>query len=256
MNASDTNPYRYCGEYYDFESGTIYLRARYYSPTHGRFTQPDRHWNTGNMIYGDADNTNADAEQAAKLLVPDILAIRQSSNLYVYCGNNPVCMIDMWGESYTNEITDGENAGEYIIVTKININNTDFEFEYYIKDGVISFDFSENDYGGLLAKGGGKELASAMYKAAMFASPEYLSGRTTGGINTELQIHWAAYTLGILTEHTQSAEMGGTKSNKPGYDNNAWASQLVQSAKAGVKCYIFPIYGVIDEINELREYMR
>ena len=28
-DASDTNHYRYCGEYYDFESGTIYLRARY-----------------------------------------------------------------------------------------------------------------------------------------------------------------------------------------------------------------------------------
>ena len=99
-DSSDTNPYRYCGEYYDFESGTIYLRARYYSPTHGRFTQPDRHWNTGNMIYGDADNTNADSEQAAKLLVPDILAIRQSSNLYVYCGNNAPNYCDISGESF------------------------------------------------------------------------------------------------------------------------------------------------------------
>ena len=99
-DSSDTNPYRYCGEYYDFESGTIYLRARYYSPMHGRFTQPDRHWNTGNMIYGDADNTNADAEQTANLLVPDILAIRQSSNLYVYCGNNAPNYCDISGESF------------------------------------------------------------------------------------------------------------------------------------------------------------
>jgi len=37
----DTNRFRYCGEYYDIESGTIYLRARYYSAGTGRFTQED-----------------------------------------------------------------------------------------------------------------------------------------------------------------------------------------------------------------------
>ena len=41
QDASDTNPFRYCGEYYDVETGTIYLRARYYDPTTGRFTQQD-----------------------------------------------------------------------------------------------------------------------------------------------------------------------------------------------------------------------
>ena len=66
MNASDTNPYRYCGEYYYFESGTIYLRARYYSPTHGRFTQVD--------------------------------TARDGFNLYAYCYNNPVAFVDPSGE--------------------------------------------------------------------------------------------------------------------------------------------------------------
>ena len=37
----DLNPFRYCGEYYDRESGTYYLRARYYNPGTGRFTQED-----------------------------------------------------------------------------------------------------------------------------------------------------------------------------------------------------------------------
>ena len=42
-NASntDSNPFRYCGEYYDTESGAYYLRARYYDPTVGRFGQED-----------------------------------------------------------------------------------------------------------------------------------------------------------------------------------------------------------------------
>ena len=65
MNASDTNPYRYCGEYYDFESETIYLRARYYSPSHGRFTQVD--------------------------------TARDGLNWYAYCGNNPIAFVDPWG---------------------------------------------------------------------------------------------------------------------------------------------------------------
>ena len=41
INDSDTNAFRYCGEYYDSESGTIYLRARYYDPSTGRFISRD-----------------------------------------------------------------------------------------------------------------------------------------------------------------------------------------------------------------------
>ena len=33
---TDTNPFRYCGEYFDNETGSIYLRARYYEPEVGR----------------------------------------------------------------------------------------------------------------------------------------------------------------------------------------------------------------------------
>ncbi|MGN0621968.1 MAG: DUF6531 domain-containing protein, partial [Porcipelethomonas sp.] len=32
---SDTNAFRYCGEYYDKETATVYLRARYYNPSTG-----------------------------------------------------------------------------------------------------------------------------------------------------------------------------------------------------------------------------
>ncbi len=41
ISNADTNAFRYCGEYFDAESGTIYLRARYYNPVTGRFTQRD-----------------------------------------------------------------------------------------------------------------------------------------------------------------------------------------------------------------------
>jgi len=35
------NSYRYTGEQFDAESGNYYLRARYYDPSNGRFTQQD-----------------------------------------------------------------------------------------------------------------------------------------------------------------------------------------------------------------------
>ncbi len=37
----DYNPFRYCGEYFDRETGEIYLRARYYNPAIGRFGAED-----------------------------------------------------------------------------------------------------------------------------------------------------------------------------------------------------------------------
>ena len=71
IDASDTNPFRYCGEYYDAETGTIYLRARYYEPNIGRFLSEDSVTGTAN----------------------DPLSL----NLYTYCGNDSVNYIDITG---------------------------------------------------------------------------------------------------------------------------------------------------------------
>ena len=37
----EINPFRYCGEYFDVETGTVYLRARFYNPRLGRFVTED-----------------------------------------------------------------------------------------------------------------------------------------------------------------------------------------------------------------------
>ena len=73
ISDSDTNAFRYCGEYYDAESGTIYLRARYYDPTIGRF------------ISRDSDPGKND----------DPLSL----NLYTYCYNNPILGVDPDGNA-------------------------------------------------------------------------------------------------------------------------------------------------------------
>ena len=101
----DTNPFRYCGEYYDAETGTYYLRARHYDPQNGRFTQQDTHWNTANSIYGDNPQRINEREDGLGLktytYVPQISAIMQSGNLYVYCINNPIALCDLLGEAAT-----------------------------------------------------------------------------------------------------------------------------------------------------------
>ena len=71
---SDPNPFRYCGEYYDAESGSYYLRARYYNPAVGRFTQED--------------------------------PIRDGPNWYAYCGSNPVAFIDPSGNAAVDALND------------------------------------------------------------------------------------------------------------------------------------------------------
>ena len=100
IDPADTNPFRYCGEYYDAETGSYYLRARYYDSSLGRFTQEDPHWNTGNMIYGDdpAAMSRGLLDLEAEYYLPSVLAMRQSGNLYSYCVNSPVFFYDPDGQ--------------------------------------------------------------------------------------------------------------------------------------------------------------
>ena len=79
-DAADANPFRYCGEYFDAETGDIYLRARYYDPAAGRFTQMDSVWSTSHTI--------PNGQTAIDPL---------SLNLYTYCYNNPLSYIDPTG---------------------------------------------------------------------------------------------------------------------------------------------------------------
>ena len=66
------NPFRYRGYYYDTETKLYYLQSRYYDPEIGRFITID------DISYLDPDAING-------------------LNLYAYCGNNPVIMVDTSG---------------------------------------------------------------------------------------------------------------------------------------------------------------
>ena len=69
----DENPYRYCGEYYDKETEEVYLRARYYEPSVGRFITRDTYT-------GESDEP-------------------LSLHLYTYCANDGVNMVDPSGHT-------------------------------------------------------------------------------------------------------------------------------------------------------------
>ena len=74
IDENDTNAFRYCGEYFDKETATVYLRARYYNPSTGRFINRDSYLGKRS----------------------DPLSL----NLYTYCRNNPIRYIDPSGHSY------------------------------------------------------------------------------------------------------------------------------------------------------------
>ena len=69
----DENPYRYCGEYYDKETEEVYLRARYYEPSVGRFITRDTYT-------GESDEP-------------------LSLHLYTYCENDGVNYVDCDGNA-------------------------------------------------------------------------------------------------------------------------------------------------------------
>ncbi len=98
-SANDTNTLRYCGEYFDAETGTIYLRARYYDPRIGRFTSAD----TVLQIM---------VELSSGIEVPDPLSL----NRYTYCHNNPVMYVD-----YTGNMAEVIVAGATLTVAQIAV---------------------------------------------------------------------------------------------------------------------------------------
>lgn len=72
------------------------------NPAIGRFLTEDAYWNPGNMIYGDNPQKINEHQDPMGLnlytYVPDVAAIKQSGNLYTYCGNNPLLYVDENGE--------------------------------------------------------------------------------------------------------------------------------------------------------------
>ena len=98
-NASTYNPWQYCGEYTDQESGFIYLRNRYYDSETGRFINED--------------------------------PARSGGNWYSYCSGNPIMFWDKMGLSKIN-IQPGAK------VTQQAKKNKEYNDQFMINDFVIN----------------------------------------------------------------------------------------------------------------------
>ena len=145
VNVEDSNPFRYCAEYYDEETEFIYLRARYYSPKIQRFISED--------------------------------PIKDGINWYAYCGNNPVMFVDPLG--LTGFVFDENgNVVSYFYddyVEDVNDNSfNDSPFIDYDEDARYGYtrtfntiDEAAADFGqnyGELSINMEEELASVIYK--------------------------------------------------------------------------------------------
>ena len=132
---TDNNPFRYCGEYFDKETGSIYLRARYYNPKIGRFITQD--------------------------------PICDGLNWYTYCGNSPVMFRDPSGlttvglRAYAEIMLEGSTItwNEKTRIATITYNGKTLTIEatasnlqdghIYIDDSVFIDTFGSGTYGNL-----------------------------------------------------------------------------------------------------------
>ena len=175
-DANDTNLFRYCGEQYDNETDSIYLRARYYSPSLGRFTTEDTYWNSSNRIYGDKEY------KEGEIKYPDYKAIIQSENLYIYCINNPTCYLDITGLNPEKKYIDSRNKSETY-------------YTYYDKDDDTIYKPSFNTTTTLMIPTDDKSAAEATdYVLACYESTklgekivgEIISGKIVGILSEEI----------------------------------------------------------------------
>ena len=114
------NPYRYKGYYYDDETGMYYLKSRYYQPEICRFISADVYIATELNMNG--------------------------SNMYSYCKNNPVMLMDSDGSFAILAIAGAflaEKATSMIVGAVVNVATTAITAgilgeEYTLKDAVMA----------------------------------------------------------------------------------------------------------------------
>ena len=96
-DANDTNLFRYCAEQYDNETDSIYLRARYYSPSLGRFTTED--------------------------------PAKDGDNWYSYCAGNPVNSWDPSGLALIISDIEDENDSRLSDLRKLTSDNLKVNYD-------------------------------------------------------------------------------------------------------------------------------
>ncbi|SNT25939.1 RHS repeat-associated core domain-containing protein [Anaerovirgula multivorans] len=158
------NPFRYAGEQYDQMAEQYYLRARYYNPKIGRFTQED-------TFRGDG------------------------LNLYTYVANNPVRYVDPSGlaKCSPNNEVDAVKGAEPLVRSD-DAKGTSRDNQYIYQNDVI--DLLENrgftSRGEYLSYNSGNKI----YDIARLFTDDFLTGVATESVKT-FSVTGAKYLSGI-----------------------------------------------------------
>jgi len=262
------------------EASLYYYGARYLDPRISRWLSVDPAMYEGDYL--PSAPTSDEARQRNQNL-PGLGGIYNYVNFHVYhyAGNNPVMYIDPDGRffRYINRHKSNYTFGEPIpdgknqkIIININTLFGNIQTEINITDrGIVQYDFSNdnNNYFNILIRGGGETLARAIYDATTRYFPDLLEGRTIGGINLELQLHYYVYValnrIGLtdilLFRRAKIADMGGIfgEDDDYGYDSNAILFQSLQAFKIIHIGLIFPNeipWVSISTIEEVLDYLR
>ena len=217
-----------CGIILLRETRLYYLQSRYYDPKVGRFVN--------------ADDAILIANRTQK-----------EFNIFTYCVNNPINRCDRLGFASYHNTKSKKEKEVYVITSVISGWWTKLTYKYKVDKGVIRFVFDENNYWEALWRGWAKTLAEAMYKAAKSINKSYLQGRTITGLHTELFIHWALYKMGIKTDSTNRADMGGCRG--VGYDDNAWFFETVNVISRALSINVFGLWAWISLLRDLARYL-
>lgn len=203
IDDSDSNPWRYCGEYYDKETKELYLRARYYDSVTGTFTQED--------------------------------PIKDGNNWYSYCMGNPVVFTDPSGlrvvlqESYkiagggTTPAPKKKHQKEAVPA----LSEEEFDYKNYkvadpVPDPTPEPEYSSNEYekpsiGEEIAKGAViVGAATAIIRAVPAIAVTLVCGVTSGGIIAmpSKEDHYARNNnqpVGSLPQTAEEAKNAGWK---------------------------------------------
>ena len=169
------NPFRFNGEYTDFETGFQYLRNRFYNPVTGRFITADPFWGIHNM----QDNT---------------AAILQSGNLFMFGMHNPVRWIDPLG-LWCKEIHESMTKTQMAVLAAENPELADFFFlsAHFIVQGNLAVD--EPPYAAFYA---------TFIHGDRNDNPSRHFNRATDG--TDSRVDWAERYLRIATSMWLSAD--------------------------------------------------
>lgn len=134
---AEINPIRYRGYYYDAETGFYYCKSRYYDPEICRFISPDSSYSTGQDFAG--------------------------TNMFVYCGNNPVSREDtdgdFWGAIGIGFVCG--LAGQYVSDVIENISRGESGLDIFKSSSSVA-DYLSSGLGGAIAAVPGLGLIGTM----------------------------------------------------------------------------------------------